>query len=122
MRGPFGDYSAAAWEYRDAVAGIAGRIEFQRCLRPAISGSGHLYHARQLYGAVIKCIALPRGFRGMHLGREIVVFGRQKFAELGDWLFPGPFLRLLLCHHCVLRTRSRDEDFYVRKLSVNEVF
>ena len=141
VRGPFGDYSVAAWEYRDAVAGIAGRIEFQRCLRPAISGSGHLYHARQLYGAVIKCIALPRGFRGMHLGREIVVFGRQKFAELGDWLFPGPSpymclncmrgpqfllvkegLRLPLCHHCVLKARSIGEEFYVCNLSVNEVF
>ena len=76
-----------------------------------------MHHARQLYGAVIKCIAFTRGHCGMHLGREIVVFGRQKFAELGDWLFPGPFLRLLLCHHSVLRTRSRGEDFYIRTLS-----
>ena len=112
---------------RDAVAVIVGRIGFQKCPRSAISESGH-HHARQLYAAVIKCIAFPRGHRGMFLGRGIVEVGRQKFAELGNWLFPGPSSDLCLscilplCHYCVLRVRSRSEDLFVRKLSVNEVF
>ena len=51
-----------ACKANDAVAGIAGRIQFQQCLRPDITGTCHMFHAQRLsvvWGNYTAGCALP---------------------------------------------------------------